>query len=191
MKTNAKFWAGMAVFQILFGFLVFALTRDHYARQPETDSATLPPHPQLALDTSGQFPNIDVGMLDSLSTNPRSPEDPTEVARIADQHFANRRYAEAARYYEKLLEFDAGNADTLNNLGLTLHYSGRSDEALQRLEEGVAIDPGYQRIWLTLGYVNSQIGNPAEARAALEKAAEIEPGNRIGQSAREMLDALN
>ncbi|MDH3932608.1 MAG: tetratricopeptide repeat protein, partial [Chromatiales bacterium] len=72
----------------------------------------------------------------------------------------------------------------------TLHDRGRSDEALRWLNEGVAVDAGYQRIWLTLGYVNSQVGNTEEARAALTKAIDMNPDTDIGQSAANMLAQL-
>ena len=51
----------------------------------------------------------------------------------------------------------------------SIHYTKlyESGEALSRLDEGVAADPGNQRIWLTLGFVNSQLGNIDEARKAL------------------------
>ena len=87
--------------------------------------------------------------------------------------------------------FDPQNVDTLNNLGLTLHYIGRSDEALSRLNEGTAADPGYQRIWLTLGFVNSSVGNSEAARDALTKAVELNPDNDVGRSAAGMLAQLS
>ena len=92
--------------------------------------------------------------------------------------------------YERLLAFGPNNADVLNNLGLTLHYLGRSSEALGRLNEGVALDPGNQRIWLTLGFVNSQLGNVDEARAALSTATQVGTDESIRESARKMLDGL-
>ncbi|MGW8368799.1 MAG: tetratricopeptide repeat protein [Gammaproteobacteria bacterium] len=88
------------------------------------------------------------------------------------------------------MSFDPNNVEVYNNLGITLHYIGRSDEALRRLDQGVAIDPTHQRIWLTLGYVNSQLGNAEQARTALTKAVQMDPDNDIGQSAAKMLEAL-
>ena len=80
--------------------------------------------------------------------------------------------------------------DTYNNLGITLHYLGKSSEAILRLYEGVAIDPTHQRIWLTLGFVNSQIGDTVQARAALNTAAKINADNENGESAIKMLEEL-
>jgi tetratricopeptide (TPR) repeat protein len=117
-------------------------------------------------------------------------QDPIEISRRADEFFANKQYDGAANLYEQLLVLNPNNADTYNNLGLTLHYLGRSAEALSRLNEGVALDVENQRIWLTLGYVNSQLGNTEQARKALTTAAQIGNDASIRQSALNMLEAL-
>jgi Flp pilus assembly protein TadD len=104
--------------------------------------------------------------------------------------FANRQYGKAAQLYEQLLAFQPNDADIYNNLGLTLHYIGESTEALRRLNEGVAVDPQYQRIWLTLGFVNSQLGNIEQARAALTTATQIGTDETVRQSAKNMLEDL-
>jgi Flp pilus assembly protein TadD len=116
--------------------------------------------------------------------------DPAEISRQADQFFANRQFQQAANAYERLLKFDPSNAEIYNNLGLTLHYLGRSEEALRRLNEGIAVDPENQRIWLTLGFVNSQVGNVEQARKALTTATETGSDESIRQSAMNMLEAL-
>jgi len=92
--------------------------------------------------------------------------------------------------YEQLLAFSPNDAEIYNNLGLTLHYLGRSTEALGKLNEGVAADPEHQRIWLTLGYVNSQLGNTEQARTALTTATQIGTDESIRQSAMKMLEGL-
>jgi Flp pilus assembly protein TadD len=82
------------------------------------------------------------------------------------------------------------DVETHNNLGITLYYLGKSSEAILRLNEGVTIDPTHQRIWLTLGFVNSQIGDTVQARTALNTAAKINSDNEIGKSAIKMLEDL-
>ena len=77
-----------------------------------------------------------------------------------------------------------------NNLGITLHYLGRSAEALQILNQGVTVDPNYQRIWLTLGFVSAQTGLAAEAQSALKTAVELGPDTEVGRSAADMLKGL-
>ena len=116
--------------------------------------------------------------------------DPNEISRQAGAFFTNKQYDRAADLYEQLLVIRPNDAETYNNLGITLHYLGRSTEALRRLNDGVAVDPGHQRIWLTLGFVNSQLGNTEQARTALTTAAQTGSDDSIRQSAMRMLDEL-
>lgn len=46
------------------------------------------------------------------------------------------------------------------------------------------------RGWLTLGFVNSQLGNIEQARSALTTAVRMDADNEIGQAAAEMLAEL-
>ena len=117
-------------------------------------------------------------------------DDPVEISRQANEFFSRQQYQQAANLYQRLLAINPDNVEVLNNLGLTLHYLGRSDEALRRLNDGVALDSSHQRIWLTLGYVNSQLGNVEKARTALTKATEIGSNESIRQSAQRMLQEL-
>lgn len=186
MKRSVKFWVSMAIFQVAFGFAVFAITRDYYKAEDTVAVSSDPPR----VTTADRFASIDPTLLGSLGSNAAFPQDPIEISRQANEHFANGQYARAADLYEKLLAMDPGNVDTLNNLGLTLHYIGRSQEALQKLNEGVTVDPTYQRIWLTLGFVNSSIGNNTAAREALSTAADMDPDSEVGRSASRMLEDL-
>ena len=186
MKRNVTFWISMAVFQVAFGFVVFAITRDYYKLE-DTAMSSNALQQATAVD---RFSSIDASLLTTLGDNAAFPQDPLAVARQADQSFSAGQYARAAELYGKLAAMDPGNVDTLNNLGLTLHYTGRSEEALQKLNEGIAADPSYQRIWLTLGFVNSSVGNRQAAREALNTALTMDPDTEVGRSAARMLDEL-
>lgn len=186
MKRSVTFWASMAVFQLVFGFAVFAITRDHYRSEPSTGSRD---EPSVAA-ANDRFSSIDASLLTTLGNSAAFPQDPAEISRQADASFVNGQYARAAELYSKLAALDPGNVDTLNNLGLTLHYIGRSEEALQKLKEGIAVDSTYQRIWLTLGFVNSSMGNMEAAREALNTARAMDPDTDVGRSASRLLDEL-
>ena len=190
MIRSTKFWLSMTLFQVLFGLAVFAITRQYYIHDSDTISAdptanrqSLPAWPERITET-------DLGLLGVSALGQSTLEDPVEISRQADEFFANRQYDKAAELYERLLVLGPNNVETYNNLGITLHYLGRSTEALRRLDEGVAVDPTYQRIWLTLGYVSSQLGNIEQARTALTNAAQIGVDDEIRRSAREMLENL-
>jgi len=145
--------------------------------------------PQVSVEAN-QALEVNSDMLNSLVKLSTSDPDPAEISLLANQYFEENRYAEAAELYERLLAFGPGNADVHNNLGLTLHYLGRSEEALIRLKDGLAIDSTNQRIWLTYGYVNSQTGDLETARSALTKAIEIDSETQVGKSAMNMLANL-
>jgi len=190
MIRDTKFWLSMAVFQLLFGLAVFAITRDFYTQQPANVSA----HPTTISSSGSVWPQgiteSDITRLAPGAFGEPLAQDPAEISRQANRFFANGQYQQAANAYERLLTFDPGNAEIYNNLGLTLHYLGRSDEALRRLNEGTAVNADHQRIWLTLGFVNSQVGNVEQARKALTTATEIGSDESIRQSAMTMLEAL-
>ena len=196
MSRSARFWTFMAVFQVVFGLTVFALTRQYYvdAQQgrPNSQAASVSssaPHPTTADWPAARGQSDLANLISSFPAQPLST-DPDVLAAQGDELFSQEQYQGAAHLYEQALATGARDANTYNSLGLTLHYLGRSAEALQILEDGIAIDPDYQRIWLTLGFVNSQAGNLDATRTALSTAQQMDPDNEIGRSAASMLDNL-
>jgi predicted Zn-dependent protease len=190
MIRSAKFWILMAVFQVVFGLTVFAITRQYYIHEPDKVSADQGAIRQPTLEWPESSTENDLEQL--ISSFPGQPisKDPVTMSRQADDYFSNQQYDRAADLYEQLLAVGSTNVNTYNNLGITLHYLGRSTEALRVLNEGVALDSSYPRIWLTLGYVYSQLGNTAQARSALTKAVQLGADTDVGQSASKMLNSL-
>jgi tetratricopeptide (TPR) repeat protein len=190
MVLNLKFWILLTVFQIVFGLSVFTLTRQYYLQGADEVSVDSAEMRQPAFVWPDGQTGMDSTQLNSSTFKQSSVEDPVEISRQANEYFTNKQYDKAAELYERLLEFAPNDVDTYNNLGITLHYLGKSSDAIVRLNEGVAIDPMHQRSWLTLGFVNSQTGDIEQARSALSTAAMINADNEIGQSALKMLEAL-
>jgi tetratricopeptide (TPR) repeat protein len=196
MMRNPRFWALLAVFQLLFGLTVFALTRQYYVSGPQKASAAAQQPAPASPDEGRSNPHANLrnnptgDLAELMSSFPGQAQDPAALARQGDQFFAEQRYDLAAQRYRQAIDAGSRDANDYNSLGLTLHYLGRSAEALQVLNEGLALDSTCQRIWLTLGYVNSQLGNAGPAREALTTAVRMGPDNEIGQSAAKMLDSL-
>ncbi len=190
MARDTRFWTLLLVFQVFFGLAVFAITREYY--MPDTPavqghaSISGPP----AASWSRGVTATDISRLSSPGLVESAPDDPAEIYRQAEEFFAARQYDRAAHLYEQLLPYSPDDAEIYNNLGLTLFYVGRPQESLRRLNEGVAVDPEHQRIWLTLGYVNSQLGNTEEARTALTKATQVGGNASVRESAEKMLAEL-
>jgi tetratricopeptide (TPR) repeat protein len=191
MHKNAKFWIGLAIFQIVFGITVFALTRNFYMESYYSDGQKSVVKSAPNRGASKMFEREDLRVFDGIVSTPESAsQDPVEISRLANAYFADGNYEKAAQQYERLLSFSSGSAHVHNNLGISLHYIGRSADALQILDEGIMVDPTNQRIWLTLGFVNKSLGNVDEAKAALAKAMQMNPANEIGKSATAMLAEL-
>jgi tetratricopeptide (TPR) repeat protein len=182
---KAGFWLAVACFQLMFGLIVFFATRQYYLAEAEplrTETTTVAPDfPPAFLNAVSALPDIESSI---------DPQPPEQMAARADEQFRSGSYAEAAVLYQRLVELDSTNVNLLNNLAITLHYIGRSDEALDRMETALAIDENHQRAWLTLGFVHSQLGNSEEARTALNRAIELGPDNEVGDSAARMLSEL-
>lgn len=183
MNVPKIFWVALAVFQIAFGSLVFLVTRSYYIDQgaPFVASPDFSPDAIGGTALTSQQPAVD---LDA----PRSVE---EIAQLADQHFSARQYEAAAALYEQLVASDRSNVDLLNNLAITLHYVGRSEEALALIDEGIALNSDHQRIWLTRGFIMSELGDKEAATAALTTAIAIDDASEIGESARRMLSDIS
>ena len=189
MLTNPKFWISMILFQTVFGLTVFFLTREYYTQ----DMNQYVPSPvkltQMSKAVDGPVADLKQ-YLDTSKASRAMLNNPEVISRHADMFFSNKQYDKAAELYEQLIRLEPKSVSTYNNLGITLQYLGRSAEALKRLNEGISVDPGYQRIWLTLGFINSQIGDFEEARKALEKAVDMDPDNEVGQGAFDLLMKL-
>jgi tetratricopeptide (TPR) repeat protein len=190
MVKNLKFWIPMTVFQIVFGLTIFTITRQYYIQDSDNVSDDPTEISQPAFVWPDGITETNPAQLNSSTFSQSTIEDPAEISRQANEYFTKKQYDKAAELYERLLEFGPNNVNTYNNLGITLHYLGRSSEALHWLNEGVAVDQTHQRIWLTLGFVYSQVGNTENARSALATAAKKDADNEIGKSALKMLENL-
>jgi len=190
MNRSAKFWIQMVIFQVIFGLSIFTFTRQYYIQ----DSAGVRVTPAASNPSATAGPHR---VMESELTqfNPALPGemksgDPAVLARQADEFFDKEQYQQAADLYQQLLATGQNDVDIYNNLGITLHYLGRPTEALDILNKGVAVDSNYQRIWLTLGFVNKQLGNIEQARMALTTAVQLGADNDVGKSAAKMLEDL-
>lgn len=190
MILDTRFWIVLVVFQVVFGLAIFAITREYYMPDTNNVSAHPPITDRSPAGWNSGISEAEISRLSSPGLSLSTSQDPALISRQADVAFTNKQYARAAELYEQLLVFSPNDAEIHNNLGLTLHYLGRSDEALRRLNEGIAVEAEHQRSWLTLGYVNSQLGNFEQARTALTNATQFGSNESIRESARKMLEEL-
>ena len=213
MKRFSLRWSistilAVMAFQLAYGASVFVVTRSLYegesvaqvampqgiphgvpTERSAEKSVLLPGSERITVEDALQI--VRAGAADSESAyGAGSNSNPEEMARVADQHFREGLFQEAAGEYARLLKYAPDNVDIYNNLGLTLHHIDRSPEAVGYLEKGIALNPNHQRIWLTLGFVQTGMGDVAAARRAFTKSVELDPGSRVGLEAKRLLDDL-
>jgi tetratricopeptide (TPR) repeat protein len=186
-------WLLVAAFLGFYGFAVFALTRDYYMRHPPRfagpPAASQAPH-ALPGQAGRTFAEREVLAGSAAPAQRPTGNDPQQLNRAGDELFGQRRYDEAIPYYRRALELEPDDPDASNDLGLALHYTGQSAEAVRVLRAGAERSPDFQRIWLTLGFVSANAGDEAAARESLEKARALDPENGIGREAARLLGLL-
>ena len=69
------------------------------------------------------------------------PHDAEAVDLLAMVRFGQQRYAAALDLYRKLTELRPASAQAHSNLGVTLYYLGRGDEAIRSFEHALSLDP--------------------------------------------------
>jgi len=114
----------------------------------------------------------------------QKPDDAKTIYTLADTYFTMKRFDDAVKYYNKLLTLTPDDVDVYNDLGLSLHYLGKSAEGLKSLDDGIKKNPYNQRIWLTKGFVLAYgVGDLTKAAEAWKKARALDPKSGVGKAA--------
>jgi tetratricopeptide (TPR) repeat protein len=180
-----KKWIIIGIIVFVAAMVFIAIIQSDYkkreviAEKPEKSLA--PPGPLMDPGLNRVVP---VEELDVDTENPQA------LAALADGYFEKSQFDQAIEIYKKVLKINPDDVDTYNDLGLAYHYTERSDLAIDILKKGTEIMPSYQRIWLSLGFVQISAGNKEEARSALTEAVELNPQSDVGQEAVRILGLI-
>jgi tetratricopeptide (TPR) repeat protein len=112
------------------------------------------------------------------AATPPGPVDKTafqQLIRRANKSLAQRAYDEAVSLYEQALEIDPSSPEAVNNLGASLSYLGRDEEAEQCFRQSIALKPDYVEAHGNLGSLLRQKGDFVGAEAALRRALKLRP----------------
>lgn len=101
-----------------------------------------------------------------------------ELARQGVEASRAKRYEEAAKAFEKLVEAAPSFAPVHLNLGLARHEQGQYAGAAAAFERALELQPGIPGVRPLLGFDLLQIGRYDDAVEMLEKAREEKPGDR-------------
>ncbi len=138
-----------------------------------------------------QARNTSAVIADLQTRLKENPNDGDTLWHLGDAYFEARQFNEATTYYKKALLVKPNEVDIYNELGLSIHYLGNTDDGLKVIEEGIKKDPLHQRIWLTKGYLLAYgKGDLESAKTAWEKAKALNPESQVGKAASEYLAQL-
>jgi Tfp pilus assembly protein PilF len=104
----------------------------------------------------------------ALVLNPNDAEILLQLSRVQQRKGA---HAAAEQTLRNLLQRQPDHATALNNVGYFLLERGeRYEEALQLIEQALAIEPNQGSFWDSLGWAQYKLGHNDKARVSLEKA---------------------
>lgn len=142
----------------------------------------LPPgHPPINNDT----------MIRALEDQARqNPQNPQALLRLANLLYDQRRFQEAAGWYEKALKLDPGDVNARTDLGTVYFNLGRPEDALGEYRRSLQSEPNHQPTLYNLIVVNLEgIHDLGAARAAWERLDRLNPGYPGLDRLKEQLDA--
>ncbi len=118
---------------------------------------------------------------------PRSPRDRSLLQALSKAYLRVQRLKDAERV---LREFRAikPKSDTSLLLAQILILDGRNDEAGRLLDEAAALDPKHGGVFIARGDLLARQGKKEEARAAYEKARQVDPYRAAGAAQKRLQD---
>jgi predicted Zn-dependent protease len=96
------------------------------------------------------------------------------------KHFQNQEFQDAEYSFLKSLELAPKRASTLNNLAATQIKLKKFDEAEKNLKHVISLDEKSIDLWLNLGAIFLEKGQPTQAISYLERCIELDPHNILG-----------
>ena len=89
------------------------------------------------------------------------------------------QFDKAKEYFEKVIELEEDQVDTLNELGLCMVYMGEVEEALRNFSKAIELRPSDYEILCNRGMTYLQIRDIENARRDILKAYEIDSNDEI------------
>lgn len=90
-------------------------------------------------------------------------------------HFAQKRYEEAVREFERAVSSAPDSGDARNNLGVALYMQGETEKGIAEITKARCAEPGRAIIWANLGLAHFLKDEIPAAVRALAHAKELDP----------------
>jgi tetratricopeptide (TPR) repeat protein len=110
---------------------------------------------------------------------------------LASATIRMEKFDEAAGVYKQILALNPANPDANYMVGqLLFDRSNDAQGALPYLQAAASAKPDWAPVYLKLGYVQVNLGNNAEAKAAFQKYLELNPTAADAADVKAMVDML-
>lgn len=111
----------------------------------------------------------------------RRPEEPRALALLGLAYFRERKFEDARKTYEKLVELDPEDASYRLNLGLVYLKLGDATAAIAELTRSRQLDPSQVRAVSYLGLAHARAGDYAKAYEAFLHAGQRDLAREMSQ----------
>ncbi len=107
-----------------------------------------------------------------------NPDDARAIRQLADLNYDISNWQRAAELYSRYLELEGGNADVMTDLGVTLRFMGKPQEALEQFRAVRDLVPDHwQARYNEVLVLAVDLDDLAAASAALDELVSIQPDN--------------
>ena len=125
---------------ICFGVILGWIIGTQQARRtgPVVPTAAAPSADGQSAGNPRQAPALDEGRVQALTTIIKSdPKNADAVAQLANTYFDAEHWEDAIQWYRRAVELDPKNTDASTDLGVSLYYTNKADEALTQFEHSL------------------------------------------------------
>ncbi len=138
----------------------------------------------LALDQTGDFAAEQVALETAVRLRPRFAEAENQLGIVLARE---GRDSVAEEHFRAAIAAAPSYAEAANNLGTLLGQQGHDQEAERFFRVAVTMNPRYVRAWTNLAATLASESRFAQARAAIDNALKIDPGDADALHLRAML----
>ena len=123
-------------------------------------------------------------------SDPTNPTPEISARNLGAAYLEEKNLAEAATWFRTSVSRNKAYPAAYTGLAEALFASGRLEEAIAQLQQGIQEVPGDPDLLVALGQACAKAGRFAEARTHLEEAMRKDPAGAAGRSAAEQLKTL-
>ncbi|MBK1877680.1 tetratricopeptide repeat protein [Pelagicoccus mobilis] len=126
-------------------------------------------------ERSGSFDNAIKTLRRAVALSPDSDEAYYQLGRM---HARNNSNTKAIAHLQIAQQKNPHNVEASQLLAETLHFQGKTEQALETVKRSISQTPNSELLQLQLGFLLQESGNKEAAITAYRKAIDIDPQNR-------------